>query len=52
MRVHQVTKAGRLPVDIELGCEAFRPRYVTQNLPAVAAQPTQGIAELEKILVL
>jgi trans-2,3-dihydro-3-hydroxyanthranilate isomerase len=52
VRVHQVTKAGRLPVDIELGCEGVPSRVMmTQNLPAVVAQPNrEEIAELEKIL--
>jgi trans-2,3-dihydro-3-hydroxyanthranilate isomerase len=52
VRVHQLTKAGRLPVDISFGCEGAPSRIMmTQNLPEVVGQPSrEELHELERIL--
>jgi trans-2,3-dihydro-3-hydroxyanthranilate isomerase len=51
-RVHQLTKAGLLPVDILFGCEGTPSRVMmTQNLPVVVGQPSgEELHELECIL--
>lgn len=52
VRVHQLTKAGRLPVDILFGCEGAPSRVMmTQNLPEVVGRPSrEELHELERIL--
>ncbi len=50
IRVHQLTKAGLLPVDISFGCEGTPSRVMmTQNLPQVVGQ-REELLELERIL--
>ncbi len=52
VRVHQLTKAGKLPVDILFGCEGTPSRVMmTQTLPEVVGQPSrEELQELERIL--
>lgn len=52
VRVHQLTKAGKLPVDILFGCEGTPSRVMmTQNLPKVVGRPSrEELRELEHIL--
>lgn len=52
VRVYQMTKAGKLPVDILFGCGGAPARVMmTQNLPRIMGEPSRDeIRELERIL--